>query len=343
MVNKRLWLLGVGVFLISSVMTYRVTDSKESVGAFSIPAEEFGRICISDVFPSINRGSGRTESEQASAEGESGARQNIVVSNLPGSSMIAAVDSVSGILIIGNAPASVSSINSSSTGTQPTAPASDTAPEQGAETDIPTVSTGSGKPLVIIYHTHATESYQPYSDGNFHRIDKEGTVRELGDVLAAELEKKGIGTIHDTTLHDSPSYNKSYSKSYATVTQLLKQYPSAVFVVDLHRDAAGYSGNVGKTAIVNGETAAKYSLVVGKGNSNYSGLLAYANNINAKAEAMFPGFGGHVIEKKYKYNQGVSDHHILLEIGNNENNIKEARITAKYFADVLAAVIEEAQ
>jgi stage II sporulation protein P len=35
------------------------------------------------------------------------------------------------------------------------------------------------KPVVIIYHTHATESYEPVSEGNFHTLDVHGTVREV--------------------------------------------------------------------------------------------------------------------------------------------------------------------
>jgi hypothetical protein len=60
------------------------------------------------------------------------------------------------------------------------------------------------KPVVIIYHTHATESYQPVTEGNFHSLNEDGTVREVGDVLTRELEKQGIQVIHDKTIHDSP-------------------------------------------------------------------------------------------------------------------------------------------
>ena len=33
----------------------------------------------------------------------------------------------------------------------------------------------SEDPLVIIYHTHSTESYMPYSESNYHREAEEGT------------------------------------------------------------------------------------------------------------------------------------------------------------------------
>lgn len=197
------------------------------------------------------------------------------------------------------------------------------------------------EPLVIIYHTHATEAYQPISTGNFRTTEEEGSVRDVGNVLTEELEKLGIHVIHDKTLHDAESYNQSYTRSLATVKALMGQYPSAIFVIDLHRDAAAYTGNVGKTVTVEGETAAAYSLVVGEGNPNAAMLRSFAERVNEKAEAMYPGFGGRIISKTYKYNQYVSDYHLLLEVGNNENNIRETRVTAKYFARVFASVIAD--
>ena len=199
------------------------------------------------------------------------------------------------------------------------------------------------KPVVIIYHTHATESYQPVTEGNFHSLKEYGTVREVGDVLTEELRKMGIQVVHDKTLHDSPSYNQSYARSLETIKTLMESYDSEKIVIDLHRDAAGYVGNVAKTVKINNDTIAGYSLVIGTSNPNVEALRSLANEINRKAEEMYPGFGGKIIEKPYKFNQYVADNHILLEVGNNENTIEQTKETAKYFAKVLAEVIKERQ
>ena len=199
----------------------------------------------------------------------------------------------------------------------------------------------NSRPRVIIYHTHSSESYMPYSDSNFHREDETGTVREVGDVLAAELNKLGIPVVHDKTIHDRPSYNQSYDRSLETVNALLRQYPDAEIVIDLHRDAAAYTGNKAETVAVNGETAAKYKLVIGQGNDNYNELMAFAGEVNAEAEKLFPGFGGRILEKEYRFNEYIADQYLLLEIGNNQNDIEQAKVTGKYFAYVLAAVLEE--
>lgn len=201
----------------------------------------------------------------------------------------------------------------------------------------------SGDPLVIIYHTHASESYMPYKESNYHREAEKGTVRDVGDVLEAELEKKGINVVHDKTVHDRPSYNESYNKSLATIETLRDKYPSALYIIDLHRDAAPASASEGKYIRINGERTAKFSMVVGQANDNYVELYDFAEKISEKAETMYEGFGGAIIERNYNYNEYLTDRCLLLEIGNNKNTIEEARLCGKYFARVLAEIINEEQ
>ncbi|MEE0772372.1 MAG: stage II sporulation protein P [Anaerovoracaceae bacterium] len=203
--------------------------------------------------------------------------------------------------------------------------------------------TVSGEPLVIIYHTHSSESYMPYKESNYHREEEEGTVRDVGAVLEAQLKKKGINVIHDKTVHDRPSYNESYSRSLATIQSLVKQYPSAVYIIDLHRDAAPASATEGKYTEIDGKRVATFSLVVGKANENYVELYDFAKKVTSAAGSMYEGFGGAIIEKNYNYNEFVSNKALLLEVGNNKNTIEEARECGMYFADVLASIIKEEQ
>lgn len=201
----------------------------------------------------------------------------------------------------------------------------------------------TSEPLVIIYHTHSSESYMPYKESNYHREEVKGTVREVGDVLEAELEEKGINVIHDNTVHDRPSYNESYSKSLATIQSLVSKYPTAVYIIDLHRDAAASTATEGKYTIIDGKRVAKFSMVVGQANENYVELYDFAKEVGARAEEMYDGFGGAIIEQNYKYNEFISNNALLLEVGNNKNTIEEAKECGRYFADVLASIIEEKQ
>lgn len=198
-------------------------------------------------------------------------------------------------------------------------------------------------PLVIIYHTHSSESYMPFKESNYHRVEEEGTVRDVGNVLETELKKKGINVIHDKTIHDRPSYNESYSRSLETIQTLRNKHPSAIYIIDLHRDAAAAGATEGKYIEINGKRVAKFSMVVGRSNENYENLYDFAKKVSAKAASMYNGFGGSIIEKDYNYNEFVSDRAVLLEVGNNKNTIEEARECGKYFANVLSEIIKEEQ
>lgn len=196
-------------------------------------------------------------------------------------------------------------------------------------------------PLVIIYHTHSSESYMPYKESNYHREEVKGTVREVGDVMEEILEEQGINVIHDKTIHDRPSYNESYNKSLATIQNLKKKYPTADYIIDLHRDAAASSAKEGKYTIIDGKRVAKFSLVVGQANENYVELYDFAKKVSSRAGEMYDGFNGAIIEKNYNYNEFVSNKALLLEVGNNKNTIDEANACGRYFGDVLANVIKE--
>ena len=112
------------------------------------------------------------------------------------------------------------------------------------------------EPAVLIVHTHATESYLPASEGNYHTKKKENTVRDVGAVLAQALKDEGIASVHDQTLHDNPSYSQSYSRSYETIQSLLKKYPTVKCVIDLHRDAIS-SDSKASTVSVGGKQCAR--------------------------------------------------------------------------------------
>lgn len=220
--------------------------------------------------------------------------------------------------------------------------AEDNKPEEKTEkTADKKVKKVKGDPLVIIYHTHASESYMPYKESNYHRSDEKGTVRDVGNVLEEELESKGINVIHDKTLHDRPSYNESYDRSLETVKNLQAKYPTAKYIIDLHRDAAPASSKEGKWLEIDGKRVAKFSMVVGQANENYVELYDFAKEVRDTAESMYSGFGGAIIEQNYNYNEFVSNKCILLEVGNNKNTIEESRRCAEYFANVMAKIIEE--
>lgn len=207
-----------------------------------------------------------------------------------------------------------------------------------SETTLTNVSDKKGSGNIIIYHTHATESYLPVAASNAHTTELASTVREAGETLKTQLEAHGFSVVHDMTLHDYPSYNKSYNRSLETVKKLCGAYGNKKLVIDFHRDAATSSGQ-GKTVTIDGKEVAAFCLVVGTQNANYDTIRALADNITETANKMYPGFAKSVVEKPYKFNGYVSDAYILLEVGNNANTIDQVNAAMPYLANVFAEVV----
>ena len=298
------------VFLCSTLFFLKVNPADALVSAW-IDEKELGEMCIGQVVPMAQNAKTEVSDDSAGQEEQT---EEIVQSGTAGEK------------------------EEKSEETESTKEESNKK-EESEEEEV----TVTGDPLVIIYHTHATESYMPYSESNYHRETEEGTVRDVGTVLETELKKKGIGVVHDKTLHDRPSYNDSYNRSLETIEALREKYPSAIYIIDLHRDAAAASAKEGKYLEIDGERVAKFSMVVGEANENYVELYGYAKKISETAESMYEGFGGAIIEQNYKYNEYISNRCLLLEIGNNKNTIEETRRCGKYFANVLAKVIKSEQ
>lgn len=196
----------------------------------------------------------------------------------------------------------------------------------------------TGEPQVLIYHTHATESYLPATAGNYHTTKEANTVREAGEVLAQTLEAQGIAVIHDKTIHDNPSYDASYDRSYETVKAILKKYPSIECIIDLHRDAIAGSRD-GPTETVNGKTCASYSYVLSNTTDTYLSNKALLADLNAVAASDYDGYTANIIERPYWYNQELCSKAILIEMGNNRNHISDVRRCAEVFGQILAEVI----
>lgn len=194
-------------------------------------------------------------------------------------------------------------------------------------------------PRVLILHTHATESYLPVDSGNYHTRDEENTVRDVGNVLEKTLESKGISVIHDKTLHDYPSYNESYYRSYETALKILEQNPTIECVIDLHRDAIA-SEDPAATLMINGKTCARYSYVVGTPAETYESNANFVSELNKTAVSKYSGFTGAVLERGYRYNQDLSNKYLLLEIGFNRNQIEDCRNTAEIFGNILADTLK---
>ena len=108
---------------------------------------------------------------------------------------------------------------------------------------------------IILFHTHSCESYTssdkyPYTPtGTFRTTDLNFTVVRVGTELENQLKQYQYNVIHNTDYHDYPSYNGSYTRSLATVENILKTNPSDI-IIDVHRDAVGSRSDYAPTVII---------------------------------------------------------------------------------------------
>lgn len=233
----------------------------------------------------------------------------------------------------------------------------------------PATKTDTSHPQVLIYHTHTHESFiatskYPYipSDDDRSSDDNVNVVR-LGNELKNILNSKGISTIDDSTVHDSP-YDGAYDRSIVTLKKDIQKYPSIKFAFDLHRD--GY-GSIMKKGVKmfpnvnalpvpqfrksyvqtkNGVNYARITFIIGSlrdksskedWHNNYNFAVALSKRINE----LFPGLSLGVEVKDYSdYNQEVLNNSCLLEIGSNYNTLEETLASMPYigqaFYDVMS-------
>lgn len=215
------------------------------------------------------------------------------------------------------------------------------------------IEPGSDAPQVLIMHTHATETYEleehSWCDPAFsaRSTDLSRNMAAVGEELAAQLNAAGIVTLHDTTLHDYPSYNGSYAKSNATVRAYLEQYPSIKVVLDVHRDAIqrGDGTRIKPVAVIDGKKCAQVMIICGadvNGNlPHFRQNLRFAARWQDKMEAMFPGLTRPVLFDYRYYNQDLTTGSLLIEVGGHANTLDEAKYAGQLVGRALAALLTE--
>ena len=203
----------------------------------------------------------------------------------------------------------------------------------------------TNKPLVLIYHTHATESFKDKTNKGTYRSrnNNENMVavgKEMVNVLKNEY---GIESIHDTAQHDYPSYNTAYDNSLKSAEKILKDNPSIKYVFDIHRDGLPSSNNnVKYKAKVGSTNVAKVMIVLGMDHKNSGKNLKFADKVNNQFDKMYPSICLGVTKREpYRYNQWLSSNSILFEVGSNLNNLQDSKNTAKLMGRVVGEVIKK--
>ena len=202
---------------------------------------------------------------------------------------------------------------------------------------------GKGEPLVLIYHTHGSETYKKVNG-------EEGSVIEVGTALQKELETVyGIKTIHDTSVYDMVDgqldRNAAYNFAGDSVEAALKKNPSVKVVIDLHRDSV--ESSIHLRTKINGKSTAQIMFFNGvsrlakKGdigylyNPNKEGNLAFSLQMQLLCGKYYPDLTRKIYIKGYRYNLHLVKRAMLVEVGAQNNTVKEAENAMKPLAEML--------
>lgn len=200
---------------------------------------------------------------------------------------------------------------------------------------------------ILLFHTHSCESYtssETYSyepTGNYRTTDLNFTVTRVGTELETQLKQYNYHVVHDTSYHDYPAYNGSYTRSLATVENNLKTTPADI-IIDVHRDAIGSRSDYAPTVkIGENDIAAQIMFVIGTDNGglwhpNWQQNLKFAIKIQEKAEEMYPGLFKAITLTKSRYNQHTGKYASIIEVGATGNTLEQCLTSMKYLAKVMA-------
>ena len=203
-------------------------------------------------------------------------------------------------------------------------------------------------PRVLIIHSHSCESYTQSEghtylpDANFRTLDLSCNMIAVGDALLEELGKLGVEAVHDRTLNDYPSYNRSYAVAREKIADWLEQYPSIVMVLDLHRDALEQP--VRETVERDGQVLAPLMLVVGTdegglSHPNWPDNLSCALKLQALGNRDAPSLFKRISFRASRFNGDMSPGALIVEVGSTENTLEEACASMPYLARYVEALL----
>ncbi len=201
---------------------------------------------------------------------------------------------------------------------------------------------GEDAPLVLILHTHTTESYADTYDTNFRSQDTERNITAIGEIVADKLTEYGIAVIHCTEVFDYPDFNMAYYSAALCIRKYLEEYSSISYIIDIHRDSIlSNEKYVNPVTDINGTSAAQMMFVIGTdyGGSGHTGWrdnLALAARIQKSIYSEYPTIPRDINLRSASFNEQYTAGSLLVEIGSCASTLDEVKTTAKIFAEYLA-------
>ncbi len=218
--------------------------------------------------------------------------------------------------------------------------------ERLLETDVG-LTKNPDEPQILIYHTHASETYADYGPQN-----TDADVVGAGTYLTELLRQRGWNVIHDTTAYDRKEGKLERSRAYTYALEgvqgILQTHPTIEVVLDLHRD--GVADSVRLTENINGKPTAQIMFFQGMSRTP-EGEIAYLPNPHLQENLAFcfqmqlacgryPGFARKIYLKGLRYNLHLRGRSSLIEAGAQTNTKEEVWNAMELLAEVVDTVLD---
>ncbi len=202
---------------------------------------------------------------------------------------------------------------------------------------------------ILILHTHGTEAFTPvgtdiYLESDPYRTtDNEQNIIQVGEEIARVLRSAGYLVLHDTNLYDYPDYNSSYTNSRIAAQRWLDQYPEIALILDIHRDALTTQSGDPYRLVGSQYEAAQFMIVVGTDDSLAHPLWEENFALALQLQQQLTDDWGDLCRpttlRSSRYNQDLSTHFLLVEVGGHGNSLQDAILGGNYFAQSLVTAL----
>ncbi|MFQ9922462.1 MAG: stage II sporulation protein P [Beduini sp.] len=181
---------------------------------------------------------------------------------------------------------------------------------------------------IYIYSTHQQEKYadQGVFEGSKYLAEK---LRTMGyNVIVEESNFENYAAANGM------QYDEFYQVSNTFLTEALVNNGGFDLVIDFHRDSVG--ANVTRL-LANDKAYAKMMFVIGGLSEKVEAVRGASQALSTLIDSYMPGISRGTFEREAYYNQYVTDHMLLIEVGGVENSFTEV----KNSLDVLALSIHD--
>lgn len=209
---------------------------------------------------------------------------------------------------------------------------------------------GADAPVVLILHTHATESYAPagandVSEEAYRSENPTESVLAVGRTLAETLTEQGINVLFCEELFDAGDFSAAYYNASLKIREYQKEYPSISYIFDLHRDSISQAGGeqtLRPATTIDGAACAQIMIVVGTdhGGSGHVGWMdnfQLACRLQSRITSVYDSLMRPINLRSASFNEQYAKGSLLFEMGAVGSSLEEAcnsaRILGKFLAE----------